>query len=350
MDLPTTENEIQAILDQVLGYLNFSSGNHDDRFFSNLNELFLFFNSANSTEIPTATPKVGSLQSDPLSLAREVQVALSERLANNKDSNPVFRDGTSGEGRRRRCRDRRCQAPPVFRDATQANQVIQLAFEKILPEYRKHHRDLLFHQTDELLFNSFFVGRVFESILAREIPLKDLDEIVKTSISSLNNFLGHRPVATLESQLIEPYQHEWIRPVPIYIQNAGVACGRYKKITKQALEILSETSPHILRAAHFDPSKLSELAIDPRAFDFDHPINQRPNHHFGQWDEHSIDGNGFFRRFIVHQVTLDALVNRAAEMVAEESDPERAKEAMTEASAVMAGTMLMASGLRHYCL
>lgn len=322
MDLPTTENEIQATLDQVLGYLNFSSGNHDDRFFSNLNDLFLFFfNSANSTEIPTATLKVGSLQSDPLSLAGEVQVALSERLANNKDSNPVFRD------------------------ATQANQIIQLAFEKILPEYRKHHRDLLFHQTDELLFNSFFVGRVFESILTRDIPLEDSDEIVKSSISSLNNFLGHRPVATLESQLIEPYQHEWIRPVPIYIQNAGVACGRYKEITKQALGILRETSPHILRAAHFDPSKLSELAIDPRAFDFDHPINQRPNHHFGQWDEHSIDGNGFFRRFIVHQVTLDALVNRAAEVATVKSAPERAKEAMTEASAVMAGTMLMASGI-----
>lgn len=321
MDLPTTENEIQAILDQVLGYLNFSSGNHDDRFFSNLNDLFLFFNSANSTDSSTATHRVDSLQSNPLSLAREVQVALSERLANNKDSNPVFRD------------------------ATQANQVLKLAFEKILPEYRKHHRDLLFHQTDELLFNSFFVGRVFESILNRDIPLNDTDEIVESSINSLNNFLGHRPVATLESQLIEPYQHEWIRPVPIYIQNAGVACGRYEQITKQALEILRETNPHILRAAHFDPSKLSELAIDPRAFDFDHPINQRPNHHFGQWDEHSIDGNGFFRRFIVHQVTLDALVNRAAEMATVESDPECAKEAMTEASAVMAGTMLMASGI-----
>jgi hypothetical protein len=321
MDLPATENEIQAILDQVLGYLNFSSGNHDDRFFSNLNDLFLFFQSANSSENSTEARTVDSSQSAPLPLARQVQVALSERLAKNKDSNPVFRD------------------------ATQANQIIDLTFDKILPAYRKHHRDLLFHQTDEILFNSFFVGRVVESILTRDIPLNETDEIVESSISALNNFLGHRPVATLESQQIEPYQHEWIRPVPIYIQNAGVACGRYEQITKQALKILRETSPHILRAAHFDPSKLSELAIDPRAFDFDHPINQRPNHHFGQWDKHSIDGNGFFRRFIVHQVTLDALVNRAAEMANEESEPKCFQEAMTEASAVMAGTMLMASGI-----
>jgi hypothetical protein len=321
MDLPAAENEIQAILDQVLGYLNFSSGNHDDRFFSNLNDLFIFFNSADPVEFSAEVPPSDPPPLAALPLARQVKAALAERLAQNKDSNPVFRD------------------------ATQANQVIELTFDKVLPAYRKHHRDLLFHQTDEVLFNSFFVGRVVESILAREVPLDQVDEIVDSSISSLNNFLGHRPVATLESQQIEPYQREWIRPVPIYIQNAGVAFGRYEQITKQALEILRETSPHILRAAHFDPAKLSELAIDPRAFDFDHPINQRPNHHFGQWDEHSIDGNGFFRRFIVHQVTLDALVNRAAEMTAEQEDPERFKEAMTEASAVMAGTMLMASGI-----
>ncbi len=321
MDLPATENEIHAILDQVLGYLNFSSGNHDDRFFSNLNDLFLVFNSADASEAFANVRTTDSQQTTPLSLVRRVRFALANRLAKNKESNPVFRD------------------------ATQANLVIELTFDKILPAYRKHHRDLLFHQSDELLCNSFFVGRVVESILTREIPLGKTDEIVESSINALNNFLGHRPVATLESQQIEPYQHEWIRPVPIYIQNAGVAFGRYEQITKQALGILRETSPHILRAAHFDPTKLSELAIDPRAFDFDHPINQRPNHHFGQWDEHSIDGNGFFRRFIVHQVTLDSLVNRVAEMSSDESDPERFQEAMTEASAVMAGTMLMASGI-----
>ena len=321
MDLPATENEIHAILDQVLGYLNFSSGNHDDRFFSNLNDLFLVLNSADSNAILSSVPENETARSKQPSLVRQVRNALAERLAKNKDSNPVFRD------------------------ATQANQVIELTFDKILPAYRKHHRDLLFHQSDELLFNSFFVGRVVEAVLTRDLSLEKTDEIVESSISALNNFLGHRPVATLESQQIEPYQHEWIRPVPIYIQNVGVAFGRYEQITKQALEILRETSPHILRAAHFDPAKLTELAIDPRAFDFDHPINQRPNHHFGQWDEHSIDGNGFFRRFIVHQVTLDSLVNRAAEMANENSEPERVQEAMTEASAVMAGTMLMASGI-----
>jgi hypothetical protein len=165
MDLPAAENEIQAILDQVLGYLNFSSGNHDDRFFSNLNDLFIFFNSADPVEFSAEVPPSDPPPLAALPLARQVKAALAERLAQNKDSNPVFRD------------------------ATQANQVIELTFDKVLPAYRKHHRDLLFHQTDEVLFNSFFVGRVVESILAREVPLDQVDEIVDSSISSLNNLL-----------------------------------------------------------------------------------------------------------------------------------------------------------------
>ncbi len=323
MGLPESEQQFQAILDQILGYLNFSSGNHDAKFLANLNCLFGYF--ASQTDAKTSSPtsdKVNSLAAanDHL-VAQRVGKILSERLETIAAENPTFRD------------------------ATQSRAVIELTFTKVLSAYRKHHRDLLFHQSDEFLFNSFFVGRTIEAVLRREAPWSQTEEIVKSVLDQLNNYLGHRPVATLESQKIEPYSHEWIRPVPIYIRDAGVAVGRYQSITEKAIEILRQTDPHILRAAHFDPEKMDELAIDPRAFDFDHPINQRPNHHFGQWDEHSIDGNGFFRRFIVHQVTLDALVERAELIARDESDPVCYDEAIMEASAVMAGTMLMASGI-----
>ena len=55
---------------------------------------------------------------------------------------------------------------------------------------------------------------------------------------------------------------------------------------------------------------MDELAFDPRAYDFDHPANKRPNYHFGQWDPHLIDNQGRYRRFVVQQVTLDALMQR----------------------------------------
>ncbi|MFT5303727.1 MAG: hypothetical protein ACI814_004547, partial [Mariniblastus sp.] len=329
MDSPASEQQVHAILDQVLGYLNFSSGNSDPKFLSNLNQLYAFIAEQSKKAIPDpADQDTRASSARPSSLAATNDHLIAQQLGKLLSSRL----------------DEVSQANPTFRDASQARSVISLTFGKLLSDYRKHHRDLLFHQSDQFLFNSFFVGRAIEAILRRDTAWDQEDQIVHRAIDSLNDFIGHRPVATLESQKIEPYPHEWIRPVPIYIHNSGVACGRYQAITEKAIEILNLTDPHLLRAAHFDPEKMSELAIDPRAFDFDHPINQRPNHHFGQWDEHSIDGNGFFRRFIVHQVTLDALLERV-DKIAETEGESSQSDALSEAAAVMAGTMLMGSGI-----
>ncbi len=106
-----------------------------------------------------------------------------------------------------------------------------------------------------------------------------------------------------------------------------------------ALKLLEETDRELLQVAQFDPECLSELAYDPRAYDFEHPVNKRPNHHFGLWDPHTIDGNGHYCRFVIQQVTLDALTNRLG-------DKELPKEeVLFEAAAVLAGTILMASGV-----
>lgn len=320
MGSPKSEQQIDAAMDQVLGYLNFSSGNHDSNFFANLNLLFDIYT---SEELPPRQDRAAK----SLASAKDQQVAykvrkqLAQRLTELGNKNDTFRD------------------------ADQANAVLALAFDQLLPAYRKHHRDLLFHQTDEFLFNAFFVGRAFEAILQQGPPWDRKKEIVDSALAKLNDFIGHRPVATLEAQKIEPYEHEWIRPVPIFVRGAGVAAGQYREITQQAIDILRNTNPHILRSAHFDVEKLDELAIDPRAFDFDHPINKRPNHHFGQWDEHWIDGSGFYRRFILHQVTLDSLLERVDAASQDVSEPLDREELMMEASAVLAGTMLMASGI-----
>lgn len=308
MGKPSLELPIQQAMDQVLGYLNFAGGNHDPRFFSGLNTLFEHFSNQ-----PSEHP-----------LYSQVFLALTERLNELNQTNETYRD------------------------VAQATAVLKLTFEKLLPAYRKHHRDLLFHQTDEFLFNSFFIGRALENVLQLGGPWDEgpdrATEIITTAILKLNNFLGHRPVATLESQKIEPYSHEWIRPVPVFIRGAGIAVGLYQAIIEHALVIIRSTDPHILRSAQFDPEKLDELAIDPRAFDFDHPINKRPNHHFGQWDEHLIDGDGFYRRYIIHQVTLDSLLERVAESsIGREAL--KHDELLYEASAVLAGTMLMASAV-----
>ncbi len=320
MGLPKTEQKIVATLDQILGYLNFSSGNHDSHFFSNLNLIFKVFSADPGAK--TEDQPAGVLtNTEEARIARKIRRQLDQRL------------------------EQLALESETFRDAEQGRAVLEITFDHLLPAYRKHHRDLLFHQTDDFLFNSFFVGRAFEAVLQQGSPWERTAEIANAALSKLNDFIGHRPVATLESQKIEPYDHEWIRPVPVYIRGVGVANGPYREIMERAIEILNDTDPHILRTAQFDPAKLDELSIDPRAFDFDHPINKRPNHHFGQWDEHWIDNSGFFRRFIVHQVTLDSLLERVGESSRDASSKLAHDELMLEASAVLAGTILMASAI-----
>ena len=184
------------------------------------------------------------------------------------------------------------------------------------------------------------MGRVFEALLQQGGPWDETERIVEGAIAGLNDYIGHRPVAVLRTaQRIEPYAHEWIRPIPLYVRGAGVSVGRYHEIVERALEILRAPTRRCCVEAYFDPELLDELAFDPRAYDFDHPVNKRPNYHFGQWDPHHLDNQGRYRRFVVQQVTLDVLLER----VDQPGELPR-EELLLEAAAVLCGTILMASG------
>jgi hypothetical protein len=219
--------------------------------------------------------------------------------------------------------------------------MIELLWSELLPAYLDFHRDLLFHQNPELLFNGFFLGRCAETLLASGGCDREGAEVIPTTISRLNDFVGYRPVAVLEGERrLEPYPHEWVRPIPTFIAGAGVAEGPYRELFERLLENLRNTDADLLRAAHLDVQFLDEIAIDPRAYDFEHPVAHRPNHQFGQWDPHLIDGQGHYRRFVFQQVTIDALQDwyqRDLEIPRQ--------EAIAESAVVMCGTMLMASGL-----
>jgi hypothetical protein len=287
-------------LEQVLGYLNFSSGAADPQFLANLSGLFERVAAAAS-----GTP-----------LWLEVGRLLTDRLG------ALQRESTT------------------FHDAAQATAVLELVFDRALPAYREFHRDLLFHHTDASLFRPFFVGRVCEAVLRQGPPWNEAERIVPAAIGQLNDFIGHRPVAALESQRIEPYPHELVRPIPLYIRGAGYSFGPEREVVAAALKLLDRTDPDLLRQACYYPENLDELAIDPRAYDFDHPANKRPNYHFGQWDPHHLDNAGRFRRFVVQQVTLDALMRRLTDTTDIPYD-----ELLLEAASVLAGTILMASGI-----
>lgn len=295
----------RATLETVLGYLNFSSGSPSPEFLAGLNHLF-----AAAEQFPPFHPN--NARGSWLKVANALREGLQKLRG--------------GDG--------------AFRDAQQAEAVLEVVFPTTLWAYRQFHEDLLFHQTEDSLFRPFFVGRVCEAVLAQGPPWDDGSSIAERAVARLNDYVGHRPVPILQTGRHEPYAHEWVRPLPLFIDGAGVAVGRYHDVVEIALDIVRQTDAELLRAAHLDPDLMTELSLDPRAYDFDHPANKRPNYHFGQWDPHCIDNSGRYRRLVVQQVTLDALMERV-----ENPGDIPADEALHEGGAVLAGVMLMSTGV-----
>ena len=307
----------------VLGYLNFSSGGFDPAVWRAMNSLFA-----------TVEPAVGEAAADdgPIverpDAAAGVAALLTERL------------------------EALAATEPAFRDVAQARAVLALLFSRLLPAYRSFHGDLLEHQPSGGLERPFFLMAAAQAILASnvagDLAGTDPDTVVQESIGRLNDYVGWRPVAVLENgQLSEPYPHERVRPVPLFIRGAGAAHGRYRRLVEDAVAILEQAPEQLLRQADFDLALLEELAFDPRAFDFLHPAASRPNYLFGLWDPSRIDGQGFYRRMVVQQATLDGILSWAEAAIESPADREPARQAQLrrESAAVLAGVILMASGL-----
>lgn len=301
-----------GLLDEIAGYLNFSSGAPDAKFLRSLNAIDASMRRREMGQVAVVHVLCEWLRARLVELQRE---------------------------------------SAAFADISQAQGIVDLLEQHMLPAYRAFHKDLLRHQSDEQLWQPLFLGRAIEAMLAQGGPWNEHERITAGALDRLNDYIGYRPVAALENERrMEPYAHEWVRPVPLFIRDVGVASGPYEELIGQALAILNETDPEILYQAWFDPQLLDELALDPRAYDFDHPASKRPNYHFGQWDPNLVDNRGYYRRFVLQQITLDALLTRVNslepgnEANGRTSAGATREDLMFEAAAVLAGTILMASG------
>jgi len=301
----------------VLGYLNFSSGSFDPAVWRAMSDLFA-----------TCEPPDGQDDGHAAAVAAALRTRLEVLEANE----------------------------PAFRDSTQARAVIEVVFDRLLPAYRGYHVDLLEHQPRGEIERPFFVMAAAQAVLATGSTFHEsgriideaADKAVDQAIARLNDYVGWRPVAVLENgRLSEPYPHERVRPIPLFVAGPGVAHGRYRDLVAGAIDILASAPPSLLQQADFDLDSLEELAIDPRAFDFLHPAASRPNYLFGLWDPSRIDEHGFYRRMVVQQATLDGILSWSEAAASPAGDPAegRPAELRRESSAVLAGVMLMASGL-----
>ena len=311
------ENNAAAVKDPaavVLGYLNFSSGAFDPAAWRALDALYATFEPA---------PPEGVVERPDTAAA--VAAALGRRV------------------------DELATGSAAFRDAGQARSALALVFTRTLPAYRRFHADLLEHQPPGALERPWFVMATAQAVLAELSAgeARDDEALAARAVDRLNDYVGWRPVAVLENgRLSEPYGHERVRPVPLFVAAAGAAHGRYRDLVATAVEILAAAPPQLLAQADFDPDALEELAIDPRAFDFLHPAASRPNYLFGLWDPARIDAQGRYRRMVVQQATLDGILSWPAHAAATgPRSPELDAEYRWEAAAVLAGVVLMASGL-----
>jgi hypothetical protein len=285
----------------LLGYLNFSDGRPDPKFQRALNEAFTY-------------------------------------LAQRGDAAPwnALRSWLY-----RQCDLLEQSGNSAFKDTTQVRAVVRCAFGSLLSAYREHHADLLAHQTDAVLFNPFFLSRACEAVLAQGAPWDDEERLVAGALAKLNDFVGYRPIALLETrQQTEFYPHEKFRPAPLYLRGVGACYGPYQEVIAKTIEVLQQTDAAVLQQAGFDPNQLDELAMDTRAYDHGHPANRRPNYLFGEWDPHHIDRHGHYRRFVVRQTVLDALLESLRQQASG-----GAPASLVEAGSVLAGTILMAAGM-----
>jgi hypothetical protein len=294
---PVSAETEERILREILGYLNFSGGKPDPAFQRNWNSLFT--------------------RSELFASDDAVKIFLQKQF------------------------QRLREAAPAFADCSQAFAVLDLTFDSVLPAYRRHHADLLFHLQDADFRHPFFLVRTIEAVLQQGAPWNETDRITRGAISALNDFVGYRPVAVLENgRHMEPYPHERFRPVPLYLRDAGVAHGSYFELIERTIALLRETPPEILAEAHFDLSQVDELALDVRAHDHTHPVTKRTNYTFGEWDPHRIDLKGHYTRFVIRKIVVDSLLAWMREQ-----KKLSASERLYDASAVLCGTMLMASAI-----
>ena len=292
-------HELEQLVTQVLGYINLSDGTHDPSFAASLNRV--------------------CHQLGGLGCFDRLRATLAKSL------------------------DSLAPSTPALAAHHQADLVLEAVFGHLLPLYQSYHADLLFHLEPADWEHPFLLVRMIEAVLEQVSASDEPAFLAEAALETLNDFIGYRPVAVLENdQFCDPYPHERYRPIPIYLAGAGASTGPYAALVSRTIEVLTDTPPGLMTTAHFELLHLDELAIDVRAHDHLHPVNKRTTYMFGEWDPHLIDTKGFYRRFVLRQIILDALVDWTAETIAAGADPD---EVLEDTAIVLAGTILMASAI-----
>lgn len=285
----------------LLGYLNFSDGTPGARFRSCLNQLWLD----------------GTVSSGPQEL-RDTLLTMLQGLRRAGDA--------------------------AFVSAESAEQAVRITLDGIFPAYREWHSDLLGHLNDAELFSPFLVAKMFEAVLAERATAgdgTDSSQLTAGVLLRLNQFVGYRPVAVLENgRQSEVYAHERFCALPVYLAGVGVASGPWHELISLTIGFLERLPEELLLGSSFEFERMQELVVDSRAHDHVHPVYKRTNYIFGEWDPDEISSKGYYSRFVIRRLILDALLDWVRK-----GGSRGREERLHDASAVLSGTILMASAI-----
>jgi len=246
------------------------------------------------------------------------------------------------------------QGPPLAHAALDGARVI-------IEATRISRRDLLGHLSPNELAGPFWLIALLELLarrlasepdLLQESPrgllpatgLEVLAPLFKSVLNEFHDFVGYRPLPVLESgRKVRIQPSERHRPAPLWWPGAGVAPIEAAPLIERAIHWLGATPPELLDEAGFQLATLGELAMDLREFDHSQPAAQRPNHLFGEWDPEKIDNRGHWSRLVVRSTLIRLLWQHVQNPGP--GDPPDATERLEEASVLLAGTLLMSSGV-----
>lgn len=231
----------------------------------------------------------------------------------------------------------------------------------IIEATRISRRELLGHLTPNDLAGPFWLIALLELLASRlaadsqhlqpgtkgilpTTGLEILAPLFKSVLVEFHDFVGYRPVPVLESgRKVRIHSAERHRPAPLWWPGMGVAPIESGPLIARAVHWLGNAPPEILEEAGFNLSTLGELALDLREFDHSLPAAQRPNHLFGEWDAEKVDLRGHWNRMVVRSTLVRLLwehVNHPGP-----GDPTDFGERLEEAGILLAGTILMSSGV-----
>jgi hypothetical protein len=159
-----------AVLDEVIGYLNFSSGR----------------------EIPGFCGTSMSWSAIEAAEAKEPVIETLRRWLLD-------------------AADRLQRGGGAFANVAQARSVVELATDPLLKAYREFHRDLLHHQSEAELWRPFFLGEACEAVLAQGPPWNERERIVEGAIDNLTTMSATAPRQRSRPGRAAIVPHEYVR-------------------------------------------------------------------------------------------------------------------------------------------